>query len=667
VARRQRYEKLWETLVDGHVRQINDLITHNLDIEQFAQDVIALTTDAELVRAFWKALNEITVLDPTCGSGAFLFAALGILQPLYEACLERMRVLLDELPAGSKALPDFRQTLEDVAQHANETYYVLKRIMVGNLYGVDIMPEAVEIARLRMFLKLVGQVEDRSRLEPLPDIDFNLKAGNTLVGFAAREDVGRALAQKPVANGASQGRMVDFAVENGAAELEAFERDAADAARVYARFQELQRQAQGPAYELDADPVRRDLRRRLKALADRADRLLAPLYGVQPSQGEAYAAWRDSHQPFHWFTEFYGTMSRGGFDVIIGNPPYVEYRKVTKQYKVLGYETESCGNLYAYVIERSWAVTTRRGRFGMIVQLPVICTDRMEPVQRLLSRSQQEAWLSNFDDRPGKLFDGLEHIRATIICSMCAGQESDARIWSTRYNRWYSDTRPVLFAGLQYVHSWLGTGTIPKAGSETDSSIFERFLDAQPLGRDLSTDGGHTVYYHNAPGYWIRAMDAPPYFWNERDGEKVSSHVKSFQARCQLDAAAVIAALNSSLFYWWFLLRSNCRDLTKREIETFPLGLGMMTSETKSDLAALTETLMADLRRNATRKTAVYKATGRVEYDEFSPSLSKPIIDEIDRVLARHYGFTDEELDYIINYDIKYRMGDALYDDQDDD
>ena len=39
------------------------------------------------------------------------------------------------------------------------------------------------------------------------------------------------------------------------------------------------------------------------------------------------------------------------------------------------------------------------------------------------------------------------------------------------------------------------------------------------------------------------------------------------------------------------------------------------------------------------------------------PKLSKPIIDEIDWVLARHYGFSEEELDFIINYDIKYRMG----------
>ena len=48
---------------------------------------------------------------------------------------------------------------------------------------------------------------------------------------------------------------------------------------------------------------------------------------------------------------------------------------------------------------------------------------------------------------------------------------------------------------------------------------------------------------------------------------------------------------------------------------------------------------------------------GKAEVDRFSVAPCKPIIDEIDRVLAQHYGFTDEELDFIINYDIKYRMG----------
>lgn len=55
-----------------------------------------------------------------------------------------------------------------------------------------------------------------------------------------------------------------------------------------------------------------------------------------------------------------------------------------------------------------------------------------------------------------------------------------------------------------------------------------------------------------------------------------------------------------------------------------------------------------------------YKNHGTVRFAQFFPKLSKPIIDKIDKILAKHYGFTDEELDFIINYDIKYRMGDEL-------
>jgi hypothetical protein len=51
------------------------------------------------------------------------------------------------------------------------------------------------------------------------------------------------------------------------------------------------------------------------------------------------------------------------------------------------------------------------------------------------------------------------------------------------------------------------------------------------------------------------------------------------------------------------------------------------------------------------------KQTGKTETQSFKIQKSKNIIDQIDTVLAQHYGFTDEELDFIINYDIKYRMG----------
>jgi len=66
---------------------------------------------------------------------------------------------------------------------------------------------------------------------------------------------------------------------------------------------------------------------------------------------------------------------------------------------------------------------------------------------------------------------------------------------------------------------------------------------------------------------------------------------------------------------------------------------------------------MKDLKAHADKKTIVTKDGDNISYDEFNVSESKPIIDEIDRVLAAHYGFMHEEPDFIINYDIKYRMG----------
>ncbi len=101
VARRQRYESIRSKLANGEIDNINDLITYNLNIRQFAQDVIENCEGPELLRAFWKAITEVTVLDPTCGSGAFLFAALNILEPLYEACLDRMQVFFDDVTSPS--------------------------------------------------------------------------------------------------------------------------------------------------------------------------------------------------------------------------------------------------------------------------------------------------------------------------------------------------------------------------------------------------------------------------------------------------------------------------------------------------------------------------------------------------------------------------------------
>jgi hypothetical protein len=114
------------------------------------------------------------------------------------------------------------------------------------------------------------------------------------------------------------------------------------------------------------------------------------------------------------------------------------------------------------------------------------------------------------------------------------------------------------------------------------------------------------------------------------------------------------AILNSSLHYWFWSNFSDCRNKTYQVMLNLPIPID--TVKTDSELVQLGQILMKDYRTNAERRVRHHKG-GTTEFDEFYPKYSKPIIDEIDRVLAQHYGFTEEELDFIINYDIKYRMG----------
>ena len=647
VARRQRYEEVRAKLEAGEITSINDLITYNLDIEKFAQDVITGSEGPELVRAFWKALNKVSVLDPTCGSGAFLFAALNILEPLYTACLETMSSFLEDLKRSRRKhrpekMGDFRKILDQVSEHASERYFILKSIIVNSLYGVDIMEEAVEICKLRLFLKLVAQLESYDQIEPLPDIDFNVRAGNTLVGFASMEELKRAVAG-------------DWVSESSLPEIE--ER-AEISDRAFRKFREMQID-HGMDAEAFAD-AKLDLRNRLDDLRAELDHYLASEYGISADNLNSYKQWRDSHQPFHWFVEFYGIMSKGGFDVIIGNPPYVEYQEVKMDYTVSGYKTLSCGNLYAFILERNTCLTTSRGRSGMIVSHSVICTDRMGPVQEFLIGEDASIWVSSYDIRPAKLFVGVDQRLAVYLIAL---DVSAGSVFSSRYHRWHESFRPVLFPCIQYVSTStsLISKSVPKVHNRTEEQLLRKLLTNQPLKQFLKKNIPHvddgTIYFHNAPRYWIRAMDFAPYFWNERDGEQISTQVKPLNLATKSNAETTVATLNSSLFYWWFLILSDCRHLNLREIESFPLKLDRMPKNIKAQLEKLSNRLMTNFKLHKKRKEAQYKTTGKVVYDEFDLKPSKPIIDEVDRVLANHYGFTDEELDFIINYDIKYRMG----------
>ena len=641
VARRIRYEEIRAKLVADEVREIGELITLNLDIRQFAQDVIENCEGPELLRAFWQAIQKLTVLDPTCGSGAFLFAALNILEPLYEACLDRMEVFVAELAAQSgkqhpEKFSDFRKVLAQIEAHPNRRYFILKSIILNNLFGVDIMEEAAEICKLRLFLKLAAQIDpDTTKpnlgIEPLPDIDFNIKAGNTLVGYATLDDARLAVTST-----------LDF--DNV---IEKIERTAADLQQAFDAFRE--RQIAGD----DSVPFedKQELRNRLGVLAAELNSYKAKEYRVDAAKPKVYEKWLKSHQPFHWIAEFYGIIKRGGFDVILGNPPFVEYVKVKPTYQVLGFATIDSANLYAFVLERSLALISPLGRLGLITPIALVSVGEAESARRLLVASASKLWLSNYAIRPAKLFEGVEQ-RLTIILAELGGL-GEKQVRSTKFLQWYKDERLTLFAVLDYSLSLISSykGSIAKVGGPSSLNVLRKLAAVQSgsIGEGFAARGGTNLFFHRTPGYWIRVMNFEPHFRSPTATRSIH-HIRELHFHDREAANFAGAVVSSSLYFLWFFALGNCRNLTLDDVKNFQVGSPSPSISRKA--AKLFGELMRDFQDNSFVSTR-----GVTEFQEFEWGHAKPIIDRIDTVLAEHFGLTEEELDFVISYDIKIRMG----------
>ena len=678
VARRQRCLELRQKLAAGEVTNINDLITYNLDIRQFAQDVIASCESSDLLKALYQAIEQVSVLDPTCGSGAFLFAALNILEPLYTACLERMQGFVDEddlrlrphplTPSpkeeeGEQATPAplsrsgrggggeglkpryeyFRKVLAEMAKHPNPRDFVLKSIMLNNLYGVDIMEEATEICKLRLFLKLVAQMEpqpkeDNFGLKPLPDIDFNIRAGNTLVGFASLDEVRQAIKQ--------DGAQLKLDFQDDASRID---EKAELADRAFQRFRQMQTE-----FGMDAGDFRsakKELRQRLTELNEELNRYLAREYGVDIKKPAAFAKWRDSHQPFHWFVEFYSVINRGGFDIIIGNPPYLENTKLKSQYSINGYSTFQCGNIYACVLEKAHSLLLKIGRSGFIVPLSLVCTKRTSSLRAITM--PMRAWISCFDMRPGSLFEGIAQ-RLSIILNQ---KQQSENLSVGGYRRWASEER------THVINTTIYTKIKPQETLDSASSIskFSHDIESRVLNKisgesieKVILEGSKPIYVHRIVRYFVKALSFIPLFITSDGTQGKSDDYKKF-CFIESEREVVTALLNSSLFYWFWRTHSDGFHCGYNDVYLMPYKKEIKP-EIRNALSSLSKELMDAFQTSSSVKT-ISTQKGEIRYQEFSPKSAKPIIDEIDRVLAQHYGFTDEELDFIINYDIKYRMG----------
>jgi hypothetical protein len=246
------------------------------------------------------------------------------------------------------------------------------------------------------------------------------------------------------------------------------------------------------------------------------------------------------------------------------------------------------------------------------------------------------------------------------IATHKSGHSSPPSVASSKLYRWLADERPHLFPCIEYGDpgELRPLGLLPKTAGPLGAAVLTKILGQRDEIRNFIVPApGRVCLYHRIARHFVKSFAEAPYFWNEREGRKKSEDYKELTLASDEVVSTIRSLLVSSTFYSFYVALSDSYHCGRETVLSFPTGLSTIPPELRKRIERLGETYDVDLRRNSQRRRIQYKSTGWIEYDEFYPRLSKQILDAIDAELASHYGFTPDELEFITNYDIKYRMG----------
>ena len=325
------------------------------------------------------------------------------------------------------------------------------------------------------------------------------------------------------------------------------------------------------------------------------------------------------------------------YDIIVGNPPYVEDSKSKSKPKV------KYGNIYANVLINSAKQLTTGGCIGFVVPLSYVSTPRMKPLRDELLKIIPEQYILSYADRPDCLFDSVHQKLCIIVGKM---RLKNPHVYTGSYQYWYKNERKTLFSNTQVIVNKYAHGdAIPKLGNGMETSIYSKIVSSHRYQSvyELSRQGNESVYLNRREAFWMKA-----YRSLQKDPE-----YKIFSFNSPEEADYCYCLINSSLFWWYWISTSDCWHVSK-ELNGFRAPFDV-DYERASILA---KKLISKL-----EETKVYVGTKQIDYEY----KHKDCIDEIraiDKFINESFGLSCEEGLYIQNYAFKYRTSGGVEQDE---
>jgi len=358
----------------------------------------------------------------------------------------------------------------------------------------------------------------------------------------------------------------------------------------------------------------------------------AHYFKVQGNRG-SIDKWRLTHQPFHWFIEYPEVVVEGGFDVVIGNPPYVARTKV-KRYAYKGFKTDALSDIYAPCTERASQITREDGRFSLIVPISAQFGDDFAVLRQHLNNRFWNLWVSAYSRNPAALFSAGLGVRSTIIIG-AAGQQR--QICTTKTHRWYDEYRPALFETLEYVPL---NGAVQTRGWLRPSSIglvdlFNTLLTTPGSAAGaVRPQGGVSVGFKTTALYWLSVFlsDPPSY---ELDGTPTpQTKIGRLRLESERDALLVLGLLATKVSYIWWYCTGDDFDVTGDGLKSLPINPLSLGEATQKVLVEGATRLLEDFPNHVAFTKYAGKWMGNFVHSEM-----RDITDRIDMALAEAFGY----------------------------
>lgn len=570
----------------------------------------------------------LSVLDPGMGSGHFLVNAANLIANFITELLNEAEI---------------ETSLE------SGTAYWRRWVAENCLYGVDLNPLAVELAKLSLWILSMA------KNQPLSFLNHHLKCGNSLVG-ARLDEIGN----YPFSKGKKEARQLNL-----------FERDPHFKAAVEEALAKSRLIAGKASASLEDVRAKKSwleeigqLLEGYKAICD----VHTSLYFGNQVDETTYRRMveeKDFHLArtlnipnsyFHWELEFPEVcLSRGGFTCITCNPPYDTFKETAFYKKEFA---AGCGNLFGHFITKAVSLNVERGAIGFIVPLSFACGSSYENVRQTVYRNYHSLYASHYSKRPNMLFEGVQQ-RITIFLAHSKNDSSTCEVYSSRLLRWRKKDQEWVVRNPQLAFvDRIQRGLIPKVGSDVGAQIYRHIINApQKFGKLFLPNGAddYVAYYHNVAMYWIKAYDFMPYFKREKESSTTASTgLKKSHFDDIFDRDLFVALLNSSLFYYWWMTQCDEFHVLISEISEFGIHGYETFRQNHATLAALVKELMENYQKNSVIKSTALGGA-RAFYQEFYPRKSRHIINRIDDFIAPIYGLTEEQNRFLKEYDLVWR------------